>query len=198
MRLQPNITLKSRQRQSGAEMKILASSKTGLWINETITKKRNELRDCVRSMETATPESTPRIKFDNDEVNNSLGPKRVLSVSHTKTVWGWYDHPSTSSSSSSWQAASWWKSSSWKERQFLFNGLEVFSLTCNVDSIVSNGVYTRHQTRTQCHVPAHVIFLAQCSIACLVSVSHMHNMCMLLKGLTAQALCLHKNIRLHT
>ena len=38
------------------EMNILASSKTGLWINETITKKRNELRDCMRSMETATPE----------------------------------------------------------------------------------------------------------------------------------------------
>ena len=32
----------------------------------------------------------------------------------------------------------------------------MFSLTCNVDSFVSNGVYTRHQTRTQCHVPAHV------------------------------------------
>ena len=43
-------------------------------------------------------------------------------------------------------------------------------------------MYTGHQTRTQCHVPAHVTFLAQCSIACLVSVSHMHNMCMWLKA----------------
>ena len=56
-------------------------------------------------------------------------------------------------------------------------------------------LYTKHQTRTQCHVSAHVIFLSQCSMACLVSVSHMHNMCMWLKGLTAQVTtecCLHK------
>ena len=31
----------------------------------------------------------------------------------------------------------------------------------------------------------HVIVLAQCSVACLVSVSHMHDMCMWLNGLTA-------------
>ena len=60
----------------------------------------------------ATPDSTPRIKFDNDEVNKLLAPKSVPSVSR------WYDHRSTSSSSSSWQAASWWKSSSWNERFF--------------------------------------------------------------------------------
>ena len=30
------------------------------------------------SMERATPDSTPRVKFDNDEVNNLLGPRRVL------------------------------------------------------------------------------------------------------------------------
>ena len=29
----------------------------------------------MRSVETATPDSTPRIKFDDDEVNNLLGPK---------------------------------------------------------------------------------------------------------------------------
>ena len=43
-------------------------------------------------------------------------------------------------------------------------------------------MYTGHQTRTQCRVPAHVIFLVQCSTACLVSVSHMRNTCMCLKS----------------
>ena len=42
----------------------------------------------MRSMVRATPDSTPRIKFDNDEVNNLLGPNRVLSVSTTKRVGG--------------------------------------------------------------------------------------------------------------
>ena len=45
-------------------------------------------------------------------------------------------------------------------------------------------VYARHQIRTQCHVPAHVIYFAQCSLACLVSVSHIHTM----------ECCVHKNI----
>ena len=31
----------------------------------------------------------------------------------------------------------------------------------------ATGMYTGHQTRTQCHVLANVIFLAQCSIAYL-------------------------------
>ena len=44
-----------------------------------------------------------------------LGPKSSERVD-PKTGWRWYDHPSTSSSSSIWQAASWWKSSSWNER----------------------------------------------------------------------------------
>ena len=35
-------------------------------------------------------------------------------------------------------------------------------------------MYTRHQ----CHVPAHVILLAQCSTACLVISPHVHNTCM--------------------
>ena len=56
------------------------------------------------------------VEFDNDEVNNLLGPKRVPSVSTPKTGWRWYDHPSTSSSSFGWQADSWWKSSSGNER----------------------------------------------------------------------------------
>ena len=46
------------------------------------------MRDCMRSMERATPDSTPRIKFDNDEVNNLLGPKRVPSGSTPKQVGG--------------------------------------------------------------------------------------------------------------
>ena len=37
--------------------------------------KRTKKRDCMKSVETATPDSTPRIKFDDDEVNNLLGPK---------------------------------------------------------------------------------------------------------------------------
>ena len=44
--------------------------------------------DCVRSMERATPDSTPRTKFDNDEVNNLLGPKKVPSVSTPQRVGG--------------------------------------------------------------------------------------------------------------
>ena len=40
-------------------------------MNGTIGKKLKELaRKCMRSMERATPDSTPRIKFDNDQVNN--------------------------------------------------------------------------------------------------------------------------------
>ena len=57
-RLQPKITLTSRQRQSGAEMKILGTLyltlrvNTDLWNNKTITKKLKKLkRDCMRSME---------------------------------------------------------------------------------------------------------------------------------------------------
>ena len=46
------------------------------------------MRDCMRSMERATLDSTPRIKFDNDEVTNLLGPKRVPSVSTPKRVGG--------------------------------------------------------------------------------------------------------------
>ena len=40
----------------------------------------------MRSMKRATPESTPRIKFDHDEVNKLLRPKRVPSVSTPKRV----------------------------------------------------------------------------------------------------------------
>ena len=101
----------------------------------------------MRSMERATPESIPRIKFDSDEVTNLLGPSERVDP---KTGWRWYDHPSTSSSSSSWQAASWWKSSSWNERCFS-KGLNVFSLT-------KRWRFHGKHTRTQCHVPAHVIF----------------------------------------
>ena len=51
-----------------------------------------------------------------------------------------------------------------------FFGLEVYSFAGDGDSSVSDGGCSQdHQTRTQCHVPANVIFLAQCSIACLVS-----------------------------
>ena len=51
--------------------------------------------------------------------------------------------------------------------------------------------------------PEHVIFLAQCSIACLVSVSHMRKTCMWLKTshdsrFAHGALCPHKNTCLHT
>ena len=54
-----------------------------------ITKKLKELmRDCMRSTERATPDSTRRIKFDNDEDNNLLGTKSVPSVSTPKRVGG--------------------------------------------------------------------------------------------------------------
>ena len=43
-----------------------------------------------------------------------------------------------------------------------FFGLKVYSFAGNGDSSVSDGGCTQdHQTRTQCHVPAYVIFLAQ-------------------------------------
>ena len=103
-----------------------------------------------------------------------------------KTGWKWYEHPSTSSSPSSWQAASWRKSSSWNARYFL-NGHKVFSLTGNGDSFVSDGRCTQ-DTKPARNVtfPHTCFFLAQCSIACLVSDSHMHYMYMWLKGLTFQ------------
>ena len=92
-RLQSKVTLVSRQRQSGAEMKILGSLyltlrvKTDPWINEMINMKLKELvRNCMRTMERKTSEYSPRIKFDNDEVIKLLGPKRVLSVSTHKRV----------------------------------------------------------------------------------------------------------------
>ena len=47
---------------------------------------------------------------------------------------------------------------------------------------IGRNMYTRHQTRTQCHVPAHANFLAQCSFVCLVISLHMHNTCMWLKS----------------
>ena len=99
-------------------MNILASSRTGLWINETITKKRNELRDCMRSMETATPEPHQGLSSTTTKSTIYWDRKGFWACHTPKRSGGWYDHPSTSSSSSSWQAASWWKSSSWNERQF--------------------------------------------------------------------------------
>ena len=82
---------------------------------------------------------------------------------------------------------------------FFFKILKVFF----VFEVFFEGVllYTGHQTRTECHLPAHVIFLAECSIVCLVSVSHMHNMCTCLMGLTTQVTmecCVRKYICLHT
>ena len=94
-RLQPKITLISRHRQIGGEMKILRSLyhtlrvKNGPRINEMITEKLKELmRDCMKSMERATPDAAPRIKFGNDEVNILPGLKRVPSVSTPKRVGG--------------------------------------------------------------------------------------------------------------
>ena len=85
----------------------------------------------------------------------------------------------------------------WKTWQdSVMNNWEIYRLSLRVPC----SMYSGHQTRTQCHVPAHVIFLAQCSTACLVSVSHMHDMCMWLKGLTAQVTmeCCSQNICLRT
>ena len=114
-------------------------------------------RDCMRSMGRATPKSIPKIKFDNDEVNNSLGPKRVLSVSTRTRVGGGTTihqqvlHPQV------WQAASWWKSSSWNDRFFKTDSW-FFAYTQGRFPCKRRCVYTRHQTRTQCRSPAHVIF----------------------------------------
>ena len=120
-----------------------------------INKKLKELvRYCMRSMERATPYSTPRIKFDNDEVNNLLGPKRVPSVS-TKTGWRRYDHPSTSSSSSSWQAASWWKSSS-GSRCFRFLAMAIpWFATGSVHRTPNPHAMSRSRTRDFSRVVCH-------------------------------------------
>ena len=53
-------------------------------------------------------------------------------------------------------------------------------------------LYTGHKTRTQSHVPAHVIFFASCSflvVSVLVSVSHMRNACMWLKRCVPTQTC---------
>ena len=70
----------------------------------------------------------------------------------------------------------------------------MFSFAGNGDSFVSDGGCTQdRETCTQCHVPAHVIFLVQCSIrlSCqrLSHAQYVH---------VAQALCPHKNICLHS
>ena len=99
-----------------------------LWINETITKKLKEVkRDSMRSMERATPESIPKIKFDNDEVNILLGPKKVLSVSTPKRFGGGTTIHQQALHLQ-WQAASWWKSSSLTERYFSTDSRKVFRL----------------------------------------------------------------------
>ena len=90
---------------------------TAPWIKETITKKLKELiRDCE----------------EHGEDNTRLHPKDTVTEEGServdpKTGWRWYDHPSTSSSSSSWQAASWWKSSSWKVSDFFLRTQGVFA-----------------------------------------------------------------------
>ena len=143
-------------------------------------------------MERGTPDSTPRIKFDSVEVNKSLGTKRVPSVSTPKRVGGGTTihqqvlHPQVGKQLHGGN---------------LHRTLGVFAYRQWRFPGKRRGVYTGHPTRTQCHVPAHVIFLAYCFIACLVSVSNMHNMCMWLRGLTAQVTmecCLHQNICLRT
>ena len=85
-------------------------------------------RDCMRSMDGAAPDSTPRIKFDNDDDNNLLGQKRVPSVSTPKRVGG---------------GTTIHQQVLWTERYFVYNGLNVFSLTCNGDSFVSDGCCTQ-------------------------------------------------------
>ena len=111
-----------------------------------------------------------------------------------KTGWRWYDHPSTSSSSSSWQTASWWKSSSWTERFFL-RTRGVFAYRQWRFLCKRREAYTGHQTRTQCHVPAHVIFSRAFfqGLPChrLSHALHVH----VAKGFTAQLTmecCVHK------
>ena len=187
-RLQPKITLISRQRQSGAEMKILGTLyltlrvKTDLWNNKTITKKLKKLkRDCMRSMEKGNTRIHTKDQGRQRRSEQFTGTEEGSERVDRKTDWKWYDHPSTSSSSSSWQAASWWKSTQWDERFFFLQTQGVFAYRQWRFPCKRREVSTGHQTRTQCRVPAHVIFLAQCSTACLVSVSHMHNMCMGLK-----------------
>ena len=98
-----------------------------------------------------------------------------------KTNSRWYDHLSTSSSSQIGKQL---------HGGNLHHGMsDLFSLTSNGDSLVSDRAYKRRQTRKQCHVPAHVSFLTQCSllvVSVFVISPHMHNKCMWLKGLTAE------------
>ena len=137
-----------------AEMIILGSLyytlrvKTDLWINETITKKLKELmRDCTRSMERATPCSTPRIKFDNDEVNNLLRPKRVPSVSTPKRVGGGTTiHQKFLPPQDGKQLHG---GNLYHGMIDIFHGCKVFSLARTGDSFVSDGTCTQDTKRAR-------------------------------------------------
>ena len=100
--------------------------------------KKELMRDCMRSMERATPDSTPRIKLDNDEVNNLQGQKRVPSVSTPKRVGGRTTIHQQVLHPESWQAASLWKSSSWNERFFTTDS-RCFRLQAMAISLLATG-----------------------------------------------------------
>ena len=108
-----------------------------------ITMRVKELvRDCMRKMERATPESTPRIKFDKDEVNNLLGPKRVLCVSTQKRIGGGTTiHQQVLQPQVGEQLHG--GNLHYGISDIFLERLEVFPLTGNGDSLVSDGRCTR-------------------------------------------------------
>ena len=142
------------------------------------------MRDCMRSMERATPDSTPRIKFDNDEVNNLLGPKRVPSGSTPKQVGG---------------------GTTIINKFFIFKLAQNSNLRLGMSDMFerTRGVFANRQWRfpckrreVYCRTPnPHAMsrsrtrdFLAYCftaGVSVFVSVSHMHDMCVWLNGFTA-------------
>ena len=76
--------------QIGAEMKILGSLYWTLFVKNGLMDQRRRLPWEIvwGSWKGQHQTPTPRIKFDNDEVNNLLGPKRVPSGSTPKQVGG--------------------------------------------------------------------------------------------------------------
>ena len=187
-RLQPKILLISRHRQSGGETKILGSLFLTLRVkNGPVDQRRDDYQEANRTNQ--------RLNEEHGKGNTRLHAKDQVRQRRSQQFkgceegservdpkTGWSDHPSTSSSSPSWQAVSWWKSSSWNERYFFERTQGVFAYRQWTSPCQRRWVYTGHQTRTQCHVPAHVIFLAHCSMSRLVISPYMHNTCMWLKS----------------
>ena len=77
---------------------------------------KRPVRDCMRSIGKGNTRHHPKDQVRQRRSQQFTGTEAGSERVDPKTGWRWHDNPSTSSSSSSWQAASWWKSSPWNER----------------------------------------------------------------------------------